>query len=180
MAVLDRRQPFLYVLFNKNGIYLMENLTFTQHKSFVLYYLKASFLLFFGCWFSLAFLTNFFDLLQVAGVIAESWHFRSGNYALLAEVVNIYQFPNIVVILLFIADITIQFICAILFFYASLAWLNHKRTWEIINIAFALSILLWMTFIIMEEFFIAYKFEGTHITLIIFELITLLFIHSRY
>lgn len=77
----------------------------------------------------------------------------------------------------FYCDIFIQAISALLFFLAFWAFFKKRNAWPLINIAFGISMALWAIFLIMEEFFIAYSYEGTHIRLLSLELISLCLFH---
>lgn len=149
-----------------------------SNKSFMLFNLKVGCLLFWACWFALAFTTNTTDFMQALGWLPRDFHFRSGNVDLVKFVINIYQTPNWILMILFILDIAIQGACAILFFAACWHFYNRRSSaWSLVNTAFTLSIGLWAAFLIMDEFFIAYTYESVHSNLFIFELLTLLAIH---
>jgi hypothetical protein len=149
-----------------------------ENRSPMLFYFKLGLLLYWACWFSLACTTNLFDFLHAMGYLPAQWLFRSGNYTLLAGVINIYHMPSLILNLLFICDISVQGLSALLFFIAFFSfWMRAARPWRFINTAFALSIALWAVFLIMEEVFIAYRFEGTHSGLIVFETISLMALH---
>lgn len=147
-------------------------------QAFSLFYFKLGCLLFWAGWFLLACLTNFFDFLYVLQLLPADWIFRSGNYALLDKALHIYPVSLTFQNTLFICDIFVQGLSAVLFFVATfLFWQQDRAMWRWINFAFALSISLWGVFLLMEEIFIAYSYEAVHRGLFIFELMTLLAIH---
>ncbi len=148
----------------------------SQSRTFMLFYFKSGLLLFWACWFSLAFTTNVLDFLHVFGDLPNDWLFRSGNYQLLHGVISIYHTPGYLLNFLFTCDITVQGLSAILFITAAYCYWRGK-SWRFINLAFVLSIALWGVFILMEEVFIAYHFESVHAGLFEFELISLLAMH---
>lgn len=154
----------------------MSAVTESQSRAFMLYYFKSGLLLFWGCWFSLAFTTNVLDFLHVLGYLPGDWLFRSGNYQLLHGVIDIYHTPEYILNLLFTCDITVQGLSAILFVTAAYSYWR-RRSWRFINLAFMLSIALWGVFLLMEEVFLAYHFESVHGGLFQFELISLLAMH---
>lgn len=84
---------------------------------------------------------------------------------------------NIAAVKLFSLDIFAQGLSAILFFIAAFCLWKRVYVWQTINIAFSLSMSLWAVFLIMEELFIAYPYEATHIRLFMFEMISLLALH---
>jgi hypothetical protein len=143
-----------------------------------LFHLKLGCLLYWACWFSLAFLTNVFDFIHAMTGLSSDWHFRSGNYVLLSSTLSLYHTSGLFLNFLFICNMAVQGLSAVLFFSAGMYfWRRHRYTWPCINLAFTISIALWAVFLIMEEIFIAYAFEGGHSRLFIFELVTLLSIH---
>jgi hypothetical protein len=156
----------------------MQGFTPNHSKASTLFYLKAGCLFFWACWFTLACTTNILDLILAMGKLSANWHFHSGNYTLLARTLSIYSVPAYLLNILFMLDISVQGLSAILFFLALSAYLRRKHGWLLINSAFTVSIALWAVFIIMEEIFIAYQYESVHIRLFMFELLTLLTIHS--
>lgn len=148
-----------------------------EDKTYGISAIKSGLLLFWGCWFSLAFLTNFFDLAGTNNLLPAYWHFRSGNLALITSVINIYSFSYAWANLLFIIDIIIQGSIAVLFLYAAMNFWMQRPAWKWVNTAFGISLALWATFILMDEFFIAYNYESTHMALIMAELLTIIAIH---
>ncbi|MGB6976147.1 MAG: hypothetical protein WBE18_01625 [Gammaproteobacteria bacterium] len=144
------------------------------NKGCGLFYIKLGCLLFWTVWFSVAFTTNFFDFLSVVGWLSKGWHFLSGNYHALVNVLHVYNTPPSLLNILFALDISTQGISAILFFTAFICFWRNVYVWQIISLAFGVSMALWAAFLVMEEVFIAYPFEATHIRLLIFEMICLL------
>ena len=146
------------------------------NKEYSLYYFKLGVLLFFATWFLIAFLTNLIDLFNILN-LTNQWKFHSSNYLALKEVLHIYNTPDIILNFLFFFNIFIQGISALLFFYASFRYFKNYNAWPLINIAFDASIALWAVFLVMEEIFIAYAYEATHIRLLMLEIISLLSLH---
>lgn len=137
---------------------------------------KQGILLFWSCWFAIAFLTNVMDFLIVKQIIAAS-NFHSGNYNALKVVISIYSTPRYILDLLFSLDILAQGISSTLFFIAAFCFWQRTNYWPWVNVAFGISMFLWATFLILEEVFIAYSYEGTHIRLFMFEMVSLLTLH---
>lgn len=148
-----------------------------DNKSYGLFYFKLGCLLFWACWFSMAFLTNITDAMFVAGWLPNEWIFKSANYGLLERTISIYHPPHWFMNFLFTCDVIVQGISAALFFCAFMIFWRTGSAWRFINSAFTLSIALWGVFIIMEEIFIAYAFETGHVTLFVFEMLTLMMMH---
>ncbi len=153
----------------------MKNISHTN-KNYSLFYIQSGILLFFSFWFFIAFLTNLFDLLNNLGLINQ-WKFSSGNYASLQKVISIYSTPKIILTALFYSDISAQLLSSILFLVAFVQFLRKTNPWPYINVAFGISMALWAIFLIMEEIFISYSYEATHIRLLILEIMALIFLH---
>lgn len=147
-----------------------------QKQDYGLFNFKLGILLFWGIWFSIAFLTNMTDFLMTINIMSVS-SVRSGNYNALEKVISIYNTPHDFLNILFSLDIFAQGLSAILFFIATFCFWKRIYIWQTINTAFSISIFLWAIFLIMEEIFIAYSYETTHITLFMFELISLIALH---
>lgn len=145
---------------------------YEKNKSCNLFYLKQGILFFWACWFLIAFSTNLIDLLNAFHVTNE-WKFHSGNYRTLENVINIYHAPSFILNLFFCSDIFIQGIAALLFFAASLRFWKSYDALPCINFAFGISMALWAMFLIMEEIFLAYSYEATHIRLLLLEMLSL-------
>lgn len=147
----------------------------TNDKNYSLFYLKIGLLLFWFAWFGTAALSNLTDLLSSHYGLLLNWKFHSGNYVALSKVVAIYNTSSYILNILFYVDILVQAISAVLFFMAMFYSLRSKLLcWKYINLAFTMSILLWCVFLVMEEVFLAYSYESTHIGLCIFEILSLL------
>lgn len=102
--------------------------------------------------------------------------FHSGNYEALQNVLDIYKTPNYFLNILFALNILMQGLSSIVFFIAAIYfWINPFISKAVI-FAFSLSIALWAVFLIMEEIFIAYRFEATHFRLLIAELVSLIYV----
>ena|SRR3990167_6013619 len=147
-----------------------------QKQDYGLFYFKLGTLLFWGIWFSIAFSTNIADFFITTNTHLAS-SFRSGNYNALEKVIVIHNTPHYFLNILFSLDIFAQGLSAILFFIAVFCLWKHVYVWQAINIAFNVSMSLWAVFLIMEELFIAYSYEATHIRLFMFEMISLLALH---
>lgn len=149
-------------------------------KFSVLFIIQLICLLFWGSWFGLAFITNVFDFMDARHVLPAPWAFRSHNYALLAQVVSIYHLGPLYIATMFVLNMALQGLSSVLFFCAFLcSWRSQTRYWPLVYPAFLFSISLWAIFVLMEEVFIAYQYESTHVRLFMFELITLLLLHVR-
>ncbi len=146
-------------------------------KTTGLYFIKLGCLLFWGCWFAIASMTNVFDFLYAIDVLPKTWVFRSGNYGALGSVFRIYFDSPVFLNVMFIADFSVQMLSAGLFYLAFIFVWSKRNAWFLINTAFALSMALWAAFLIFEEIFLAYTYEPIAINLIVIELLTLLAVH---
>lgn len=148
----------------------------TDNKYYGVYYIKIGILFFFSLWFSIAFLSNFIDLLNSIGITNE-WRFHSGNYDAVKKTIQIYNAHQNILNFLFYSDILIQATSALLFFAAFLSFFIKRNAWPLINSAYGISMALWATFLIIEEIFIAYSYEAAHIRLLLLELVSFLLLH---
>lgn len=148
-----------------------------QYKGHFLFHLKIGLLLFWAVWFLTAFSSNLMDLLTWDYGILSQLKFHSGNYMALEKVLSIYGTPTYVLKILFHMDIIAQASATILFFIATFCSIHSQQfCWKYINLAFVVSIFIWLIFLVMEEIFLAYSFEKSHILLGLFELVSLLVI----
>jgi hypothetical protein len=155
----------------------MQNHTHPINKTGGIFYIKLGCLLFWSCWFTLICLTNIFDFIHAYHGLPDDWLFRSGNYMLLAKVLQIYHTHSAILFTLFSLDIFVQGASAVLFIISSVTFLIKRQITLIVNIAFGISMALWAVFILLEEAFIAYNYESVHIRLFAFEMLTLLALH---
>ena len=140
--------------------------------------LKRGIILFWAVWFSLATLTNFFDLLKYYHGVSEGWKFVSNNLSLISNVISIYGLSPAASSFFLMGAICLEGIITLLFWIAAFSATQmtpKKSCW--VNGAFTLSTFLWALFLVMDEFFIAYPFENTHLPLLVSQLICLLAIH---
>ncbi|EKD54654.1 MAG: hypothetical protein ACD_60C00060G0022 [uncultured bacterium] len=152
------------------------NLLENEKKYYGLFYIKQIILLFWGAWFFIAFLTNVTDFLMNTETISPTL-FHSGDYSALAKVIHVYSTPHYFLNILFSLDVLIEGTSAFLFLIAALCFWKRVYSWQTINIAFLISISLWAVFLLMEEIFIAYSYEATHLRLLTSEMISLLMLH---
>lgn len=155
----------------------MQNHTLLINQTRGIFYIKLGCLLFWACWFMLVCLTNIFDFIHAHHSLPDDWLFRSGNYMLLAKVLQVYHTPPAILFTLFSLDIFVQGASAILFTISSATFLIKKQITPIVNAAFGISMALWAAFILIEEIYIAYSYESVHIRLFAFEMLTLLTLH---
>lgn len=149
----------------------------TKYQSYGLSTLYLGLLLFWALWFCIACLTNIADLLVTWQILPETWPFRSSNFAQLASTISLYSLSPAFAALLLLVDILIQGTIATLFGIAVHKWRQNRTPWKWVNAALILSIALWAIFSLMDELFIAYSYESTHLTLLISSLLTLIVMH---
>lgn len=155
----------------------MQSVMKSHHKSVWIHTIKLGCLLFWSMWFALACMTNLFDFMNIFTLIPPDWRFRSNNYMLLSQVLSVYDTQNWLLNFLFFCNTVVQGAVAIIFFGAVFLYAFKREPWFYINLAFGLSMALWATYLVLEEVFIAYAFEATHMRLFMFEIIMLLMIH---
>jgi len=142
--------------------------------------LKLAFLFlivgFWALWFSLAAITNIFDLLHAWGFISPHWTFRSGNLDLIKIAMRHIAHPDGVMITLFVFDCLAQAVIAFMFWktlYCITSGQDHQKC---LYTAFFLNIGLWCLFLVTEELLLAYSFETVHMRLLLTAMISLIFL----
>lgn len=131
-------------------------------------HLKRFILIFWASWFTIACASNITDFFNALNWTAIT--FKSGNYFFVKSVMSLYSVPTNLINLCFVIIILLEASCAILFFRAVFDFKNSKKMLH----AFLMSMGLWGLFMLMDELFIAYGFEGTHARLLILEFVSLL------
>lgn len=139
-------------------------------------FLKRSLLFFWAAWFTLVFATNLADGARALGLLPEEWAFASGNYRFVTETTARYRTPGWVNAILFAGVVVWEGLAAVLFSRAFWAYRDWKAGLQRAYLATIASLLLWATFLIADEVFIAYAVEGTHFRLFIATLVTVLVI----
>ncbi len=86
--------------------------------------LKKGLLFFWSSFYSWICFTNILDGFKALKILPESRHYVSGNYALVAEVTKIHNFPSMVAPVLFCGDILWQGFTAFLFWNA---WFHFQN-----------------------------------------------------
>ena len=146
--------------------------------NFDVFYLKRATLLFWCFYFILVVASNLTDGLVAAGWLPASFAFKSGNYDMVKSVVQIYGTPEWLVAVLFLGVMIWEGWAAWLFWraYRFLGRSASDRKQAIYQ-AFTVSIILWFTFILMDELFVAFNvadLEKTHLLLLATQFISLL------
>lgn len=116
-------------------------------------------------WYTLVGLSNLFDALKNAGVLAPAWRFASGNYDAVTQCTATYAAPPWLVAGLFVGVLVLEFSTAAAFWRAALGKLHVKA-------ALTLAVLVWGCFIIADEAFVCYAFANTHVTLLCAQLLS--------
>ena len=145
--------------------------------SSTIFTLKRVLLLILAFWFSVAFLTNTFDLLRAACILPPVWKFASGNFDLLMQITLVYNTPVWLCVIFFVIVLIWLGFISVLFFKAFLSFKSvRKKESSAINAAFFCSISLAGALVIIDELFLNYGMEGMHFTLFIANLISLIVI----
>jgi hypothetical protein len=139
--------------------------------------IRRGIVIFWAIWLSIVCATNLCDCLKGAGVLPNDWMFASGNLQFMRKVVSRYFAPEPVSMILLAGVIAWEALAAALFFRAAffLRSISGHVSREVTT-AFAVGLALWATFLITDEFFIAYEVEATHFRLMVAQLVSLLFL----
>jgi hypothetical protein len=136
--------------------------------------LKRVLLLFWAVWFTVVFLSNLADAGKGLGLLGESWAFASGNLKFIQETTSRYGTPDVVNAGLFAGVILWEGVAAVLFWRAGCTFRGQASSRKVVYLPITAALLLWGSFLIADEVFIAYALEGTHLRLFIAHLVTLL------
>lgn len=120
---------------------------------------KRLLLAFWTMFFSMVALTNFIDLMGELGVF--HWTFlNSGNFEYMREIVKVYDVSSGLTKLLLAGAFLIELIAACLFWRALLAFgrqpVGRGRAFQ----ALCWGTFVWLSFVFMTEFFVAYGGES--------------------
>ena len=146
--------------------------------NFDVFYLKRVTLLFWFVYFFLVLASNLTDGLAAMGVLPAEFALRSGNFGVVKSVVQVYRTPEWIAVILFLGAIAWEAWAAWLFWraYRFLGRSASDRKQAIYQ-AYTVSIILWFTFIILDELFVAFQvadLEQKHLALLSTQFLTLL------
>ena len=134
-------------------------------------------LLFWAIWFTIVFTTNACDALKALGVLPKSWLFASGNVDFMLGVTGRYGTPVVLTGLLFAGVVLWEAVAAALTWRAfARAGTGGAPAREAAYAALGTGVALWAAFAVADELFIAYTVEGTHISLFVAQLASLIFL----
>ena len=137
--------------------------------------LKQGILLFWALWLTVAWLANTCDGLKACHLLRTDWKFASGNYAFIVETTQKYRTPLWLNAVLFGSVILWQGGAALLFWFAFSAFQGvHRPGGNTLYPAFLVSLALWAAFIVVDEIFLAYETEDTHLRVFTAQAISLL------
>jgi hypothetical protein len=134
--------------------------------------LKRVLLLFWAVWLSVVFLSNLADAGKGLGWLDESCAFASGNWKLIQETTARYKVPAAVNTILFAGVIVWEAMASLLFWRAGWSFRGRSSARQVVYPAFMSSLLLWGSFLVTDEVFIAYTLESTHLRLFTAHLLT--------
>lgn len=130
-------------------------------------------LVFWAIWFGFVAATNVGDALVAAGMLRPDWPFASGNFGQIKEVTSRYATPSWLLPPLFAGVMLWETLSCALFVRA---WASTTDWRAAARLAYAVSLALWATFMIVDEIFIAYEVAGTHLRLLIAEVACLIYL----
>ncbi|MEP7291567.1 MAG: hypothetical protein ABI835_07270 [Chloroflexota bacterium] len=139
--------------------------------------LKRGLLFFWSLWLTIVLLTNVTDLLKQAGVLGADWSLASGNYGFMQATTAIHHLPDALVLILFLGVIVWEALATLLLWRAFAAFRGAAAGGlDAVYSAFAVSLALWAALMIADEILIAYSVEGTHMSILVAQIATLLLI----
>jgi hypothetical protein len=132
---------------------------------------------FWSLWFFIVFASNFCDAMVHLQMLPSHWRFASGNFAFLEKVTSRYSVPTTVNGVLFAGVILWEALATVLFTRAAIrTCLGSSQFRETSRAAFAVGLALWAAFALVDEFFIVYDLEASHLRLFIAQLLSLAFL----
>jgi hypothetical protein len=131
--------------------------------------------LFWAAWSSVVCATNVVDGLKALQLLPDLWSFASGNYQLMVKVTGIHHLPAWAVAVLFGGVVAWEELAVLLFRreFGRFRARDHGGS-TIYSPAFAVSLALWAAFMVVDEVLIIYDIEGTHRSLFVCGLVSLL------
>ena len=137
-------------------------------------FLNRALLAIWSLWWTVVFTTNLADAAKALGLLGERWAFASGNLHLVIETTARYNPPSWLSGLLFLGVLAWQGTTACLFWRACW-WVGREGMGErATRLAFTVGFTLWGAFLIADEICLAYSLEGTHMRVLIAQMVTLL------
>lgn len=143
--------------------------------------IKRLIILLWASYFTVILTTNIGDILVKAGILSANWSYVSGNFDYIRKFMGIYPLPDIFVWVAYVAIMLLQVGIVFLFWKAFIHWRTIRSSSErLITSPFGMAILLWVIFIVSDEFFLAYDriqgVEGAFFTGLIVQVITFILV----
>jgi hypothetical protein len=128
-------------------------------------------------WITVIFTTNVLDALQELKVLPRGWKASSGNFDYIDAVTARYSVPDWMDAILFGGAIAWEGAIVVLLWRA-VADLSRSRAVVPVSVsaAFLVSLPLWLAFAVMDELFINFQPEATHLRIFIAQSVTLLIV----
>lgn len=136
---------------------------------------KLGLLLFWALYFSLIFITNWFDALKAVGVLGDGWRVASGNWDFVRTTTAIYDTPGWLRAVLFTGVLAWELLGAALFWRAFLVVRRGGAfAGPLLDAPFIAGASLFAAFVLADEIFVAYSVEGTHVRILVALIVSLL------
>jgi len=132
---------------------------------------KRLLLLFWALYFTLVTSSNVCDALRALAVLEESWPFASGNFRMITDATARYGASRPINLALFAGVIAWEGVSAVLFARAAYRFRGRNEL-PGVRLALAVGLGLWAAFILADEMVFTFKFEETHVRLLIATLAT--------
>ena len=138
---------------------------------------KRLLLVFWTLWWLVAFLTDFIEALQEIDVIPATG-LPLTNYPFLVKSLAPYHVPAFLPPVLYVGIITWSLLSTLLFALAAMTPLQPAtRWWHRANMAFIVSLGLWLTFFLADQIILNFDLEQNHMVQGGFQLLTFVAIH---
>ena len=143
--------------------------------------LKLLIIGFWAAWYTFVTVSNILHdaAEERSGRLPENWQFVSGNFDAIVKATEIYGLSAQANGVLFAGVILWEFVVAGLLGRALVATTRKPQDYSAVNVAFTISLALWMAFVLADEIFLTFKtgLEGVHLRIFAAQLLSLLAIH---
>ncbi len=133
---------------------------------------KKILILFWTCWWLIAFWTDLSGSFKSLGLINVKWIYAD-NFPGLQKSLEMYSAPHWLAVVLFIGIIVWMLISTLLFIHASIALHKDKSIWmQRAARAFIVSLSLWLAFFLADQIVMKFMLEENHMVQGGFELLS--------
>lgn len=142
-------------------------------------YFKKLLIIFWGVWWLSALWTDVVGGLAYLGVLQAEWA-PAKNYPFLVESLKMYPLYSWIPTVLFMGIIVWMSLIVGYFLVTILAIATKKPFWRLANQSFAISMGLWLAFLLADQMIMNYQLEANHMVQACFQLLCWIFVLNRF